>query len=264
MPGSRHFRRGFYLMPTLFTLGNMFCGFSSVVQTSLGGLELAAALIIIAAVLDGMDGRIARLTGTTSAFGLEFDSLADIVSFGMAPAMLAHRWALEAIGPGGRIGWALAFLYLVCAATRLARYNIQSASGDKRHFVGLPSPMGGSMLASVVYAFPERPDTRWVEVTAAIGVVAIAVLMVSRFRYRSFREIDLRSRRSYRWILPIAALLVAVVVHPASALLSLAAIYLASAPIAYAWNRLSGRGTPAGPSPESRHAAEVVDEPALR
>ena len=139
MPRSRHLRRGIYLLPTLFTVGNLFFGYSSVVQSSAGRLELAALSIVLAAVLDGLDGRIARLTGTTSAFGIEFDSLADIVSFGIAPALLAYHWAL---GPG-RVGWALTFLYVVSAATRLARYNIQPPSMDKRYFVGLPSPMAG-------------------------------------------------------------------------------------------------------------------------
>jgi CDP-diacylglycerol--serine O-phosphatidyltransferase len=256
MPTSRHFRRGIYLMPTLFTLGNLFCGYSSVLQASQGGLELGAALVIIAAVLDGLDGRIARLSGTTSDFGLEFDSLADVVSFGVAPAVLVHHWALQSIGRGGRIGWAVAFLYLVCAATRLARYNIQSATGDKRHFVGLPSPMGACAVASVVYAFPDPPPARWIGTTAAAGVAAVAFLMVSRFRYRSFREIDLKSRRSYRWVLPLAAVLVAVAVHPETALLVLGACYLLSAPAMWLRERLTGRAHPG--------SADAHHEPILR
>jgi len=256
MPTSRHFRRGIYLMPTLFTLGNLFCGYSSVVQAAQGSLELAAALIVIAAVLDGLDGRLARLTGTTSDFGLEFDSLADVISFGAAPAVLAQTWALQSIGRGGRIGWAVAFLYLVCAATRLARYNVQSATGDKRHFVGLPSPMGACAVASVVYAFPDPPPAPWAGLAAAAGVVAVAFLMVSRFRYRSFREIDLRSRRSYRWVFPLAAVLVAVWAHPEIALLTLGACYLVSAPLAWLRERLTGRTQPG--STDAHH------EPILR
>ena len=261
MPKSRHLRRGIYLLPTLFTVGNMFCGFCSVVQSSAGELETAALMIMLAAVLDGLDGRIARLTGTTSAFGIQFDSLADTVSFGVAPALLAYHWGL---GPG-RIGWSLAFLYVVCAAMRLARFNIRTASADKRYFVGLPSPMAGCVLASIVFAFPEPREARWLAAALAGLVFSVAILMVSRMRYRSFRDIDLRNRRSYIYVLPIAAVLVAIALHPKYVLLALSAAYLVSSPIFCVWDRRALRsaeqavdGNRAAPD------AEVVDDPALR
>ena len=178
MSRPRRLRRGIYLLPTLFTLTNLFCGYSAIVQTSTGNLELAAMLIILAAVLDGLDGRIARLSGSTSPFGVEFDSLADIVSFGIAPAMLAFHWGLAST----KIGWSLAFMFLVCAAMRLARFNLQRATADKRFFAGMPSPMAGMMLASVVLAFPEPPISMVVNVAWGVVVFVVAILLISRLR----------------------------------------------------------------------------------
>jgi CDP-diacylglycerol--serine O-phosphatidyltransferase len=227
MAKSPHFRRGIYLLPTLFTVGNMFCGYSSIVHSSIGKLEMAAVLIVIAGILDGLDGRIARLTGTTSEFGIQFDSLADIVSFGLAPALLAFHWGL----PANRIGWSLAFLYVVCAAMRLARYNIQKPAADKRYFVGLPSPMAGGVLACLV------------------------------FRYRSFHEVDLGNRRSYIYVLPIAAIVVAVVLSPRYVLLVCCTVYLVSSPLLY---RYALRAAVSVLPDDSGATSEVVDEPALR
>jgi CDP-diacylglycerol--serine O-phosphatidyltransferase len=259
MPKSRHLRRGIYLLPTLFTVGNMFCGFSSVVQSSAGKLESAALMIVLAAVLDGLDGRIARLTGTTSAFGIEFDSLADIVSFGLAPALLAYYWGF---GPG-RIGWSLAFLYVVCAAMRLARFNIQTVAVDKRYFVGLPSPMAGTVLACIVFAFPQPPQARWASAALAGLAFGVAILMVSRVRYHSFRAIDLRNRRSYIYVLPIAVVLVAITLHPKYVLLALSWGYLISSPLFYVRERRALR-TAKSVADDGAPGAKVADEPALR
>jgi CDP-diacylglycerol--serine O-phosphatidyltransferase len=148
------FRRGVYLLPSLFTLGNMFCGYACVVFAMRGEFETAAPFIGFAIVLDMLDGRIARLTGTASAFGVEFDSLADIISFGMAPAILAFSWGLQ---PLGRLGWAAGFLFVTAAAMRLARFNIQANSAgekDKRYFVGMPSPAAAAVPAATVFAYP--------------------------------------------------------------------------------------------------------------
>lgn len=254
MARTRHLRRGIYLLPTLFTVGNLFCGFFSVVQAAHGHLAKAALLIIVAGVLDGLDGRIARLTGTTSDFGVEFDSLADMVSFGMAPALLAYHWALN---PLGRVGWLIAFLFVVCAAMRLARFNIRADWGDKRHFAGLPSPAAAGTLACVVFAFPVVPESGWVSVLLAVLVAAVGLLMVSRFRYRSFKEFDLRNRRSYLYVLPLAAILVGVAIHPPAALLTTAAAYLISAPAIHGWG-LIRKGRRAQPTRE----IEVLDGPA--
>src|SRR2546423_6905147 len=147
------FQRGVYLLPSLLTLGNLFCGYACVVYAMRGEYETAAPFIGFAIVLDMLDGRIARMTGTTSEFGVEFDSLADIISFGVAPAILSFAWGLSSLG---RLGWAAGFLFVAAAAMRLARFNIQSArpGGDKRYFVGLPSPAGAAVPAATVFAYP--------------------------------------------------------------------------------------------------------------
>lgn len=255
MQNSRRLRRGIYLLPTCFTVGNLFCGFFCIVESSRGRFELAAILVIVAGILDGLDGRIARLTGTTSEFGVQFDSLADVVSFGIAPAFLIARWALA---PLGRAGWLVAFLYVVCAAARLARFNIQRAAVDKKHFVGLPSPPAAGVLASVAFAFPEPPQLRAVPAAAAVLVVVVALLMVSRLRYRSFKDFDLRNRRSYKAVLPIAAALVAVLTQPKWAIPVLAFAYLLSGPFVYVWGlvqRLQGRGPARGADPAGAKGA---------
>jgi CDP-diacylglycerol--serine O-phosphatidyltransferase len=232
MAKNRRFRRGIYLLPTVFTVGNLFCGFASIMQAGAGNFGWAALLILIAGVLDGLDGRIARLTNTTSEFGIEFDSLADIVSFGVAPAFLAHAWALV---PLDKLGWLVAFVYVVCVAMRLARFNIQRHAEDKRHFAGLPSPAAAGSVACLVYAVPEPVTLRWASGLAALFLVTVATLSISHVRYRSFKEFDLRNRRSYLYVFPMAVVLVAVVTLPEVALPTFAAAYLLSGPLAYGW-----------------------------
>lgn len=261
MVRSRRFRRGIYLLPTIFTIGNLFCGFYSLVLAFRGDFERAALMIVVAGVLDGLDGRIARLTGTTTEFGNQFDSLADVVSFGVAPALLVYRWALL---PLGRIGWLVTFLFLVCAAMRLARFNIQSSVGDKRFFAGLPSPSAAGALACVVFAFPLSPELIWVPISAAILIATLGLLMVSRFRYRSFKEFDLRSRRSYIYVLPLAVIVVAIALHPKGALLFFAALYLISAPSAFLWSLITRTGSRTSAQSAEQAAEAVVDEPAIR
>jgi CDP-diacylglycerol--serine O-phosphatidyltransferase len=224
----RKLRRGIYLLPTLFTTGNLVCGFTAVVMSFRGEIGRAAIFIIVAGVLDLLDGRIARLTGTTTEFGSEFDSLADIVSFGVAPAMLSYAWVLE---PFGRVGWLVAFLFVICAAMRLARYNIQAHSGERRHFVGLSSPVAAGSLATVAFAFPAKPEFGSPTALPLLLLVAtLALLMVSRFRYRSFKDLALIDRRSYIHVLPLAVTMVGVLIWPRWVMLTLAGVYLLSAP----------------------------------
>lgn len=262
MHGSRRLRRGIYLLPTLFTVGNLFCGFSSVLQSSRGAFAEAAALIFLAGLLDLLDGRIARLTGSTSEFGVQFDSLADLVSFGVAPAFLVWQWALA---PLHRLGWILTFLFVVSAAMRLARFNIQSSSGSKRYFAGLPAPAAAGAAACLTLAFPDPPEARWASALVAVAVVAIAVLMTSRLRYRSFKDFNLRDRRSYLWVFPLAVVLGIMVYTPTGALAVLAASYVASGPAGWLWGAIR-RASPSGSgrSPESVPSSEVVDEPVAR
>ena len=229
MARQKKLRRGIYLLPTLFTIGNLLCGFTAIVMSFRGDLRRAAIFIIVAGVLDLLDGRIARMTGTTSEFGSEFDSLADIVSFGVSPAMLAYAWVLE---PFGRVGWLVSFMFVVCAAMRLARYNIQAHPGEKRHFVGLSSPVAAGSMAAVAFAFPETPVTgEPAALLLLLLIPTLALLMVSRFRYRSFKDIGLRDRRSYMYVLPLAVMMVGILIWPRWVMLGIAVVYLVSAPV---------------------------------
>jgi CDP-diacylglycerol---serine O-phosphatidyltransferase len=233
-------RRGVYLLPSLLTMGNMFCGYACVVYAMRGEYETAAPFIGFAIVLDMLDGRIARMTGSTSAFGVEFDSLADVISFGMAPAILSFQWGLSALG---RLGWAAGFLFVAAAAMRLARFNIQSSTGgDKRYFVGMPSPAAAAIPAATVFAYPwGLNDYR--EALPVLGMVLVpAALMVSTIRFRSFKTINLQTRRPYTVLLALAAGLVLVIAEPRWVLVALSYSYLASAFIGLAITRVKPRG----------------------
>ena len=197
------FRRGAYLIPSLFTTGNLLCGYIAVVRSIQGEFEWAAIALFIAALLDRLDGWVARLTGTTSDFGVQFDSLADVISFGIAPALLAHIWALSALPRPFSLA---PFLYLATSAARLARFNIQAPMQDKRYFVGLPTPAAACAIAACVYYDPGRVADPITAFLVMFLVVTLSVLMISKVRYRSFKEIDLRRR--VPWIVVILMALV--------------------------------------------------------
>jgi CDP-diacylglycerol--serine O-phosphatidyltransferase len=241
----RRFRRGVYLLPSLFTLGNMFCGYACVVYAMRGEYETAAPFIGFAFVLDMLDGRIARLTGAESAFGLQFDSLADVISFGIAPAILSLAWGLSSLG---RLGWAVGFMFVACAAMRLARFNIQSAGGDKRYFVGMPSPAAAAVPAATVYTYPWGLHDYRAALPALLMVLVPALLMVSTIRFRSFKTIDLQTRKPYRVLLLIAAGIMLITWLHRYVLVVLAYSYLASAFVELAITRFRHRGgrVPAG------------------
>jgi CDP-diacylglycerol--serine O-phosphatidyltransferase len=241
-PGrGQRFRRGVYLLPSMFTMANMFCGYACIVHAMRAELETAALFIGFAFVLDMLDGRIARMTGTTSAFGLEFDSLADVISFGVAPAILSFKWALE---PLGQIGWAVGFLFVAAAAVRLARFNIQAPTQDKRYFAGLPSPAAAVVPAATVFAYPAGFQG-YAEAWLVLSMVIVpALLMVSTVRYRSFKSFDLQARRSYPVLFLVAVGLAALASSPRFLLLAMAYAYLASAFIGLAWHRLRRRPLP--------------------
>ena len=223
-------------------MGNMWCGYACIVYSMRGEYETAAPFIGVAYTLDILDGRIARLTGAESAFGLQLDSLADIVSFGVAPALLLFAWGLS---PLGRLGWAAGFMYVACAAMRLARFNIQAAGGDKRYFIGLPSPAAAGLLAATVFAYPAGLYDYRAALVALAVVLVPAVLMVSTIRFRSFKDLDLQSRRPFRVLLLISAGIVAVWTHPRGVLVAWVYSYLASPFVGMAVSRLRRR---AGPS----------------
>jgi CDP-diacylglycerol--serine O-phosphatidyltransferase len=253
-PPRRRFRRGVALLPSLFTIANMFCGYACVVYAMRGEFETAAPFIAFAMVVDMLDGRIARLTGTESAFGVELDSLADVISFGIAPAILSFAWGLSSLG---RLGWAAGFIFVTAAALRLARFNIQPSSGpDKRYFVGMPSPAAAAVPAATVYAYPSGLiDPR--EAVIALAMVLIpALLMVSTIRFRSFKTIDLQTRRPYTVLLLIAAAIMLITTHPRGVLVLTAYSYLASAFVELAITRFrhrDGRGHAGEPVPADAH-----------
>jgi len=249
---ARRLRRGVYLLPSLFTMANMFCGYACIVFAMRGDFELAAPFIGFAILLDMLDGRIARLTGATSDFGIEFDSLADVISFGVAPSILAFAWGLH---PLGRLGWAAAFIFAAAAAVRLARFNIQAGSVDKRYFVGMPSPAAAAVPAATVFAYPLGFHT-YTEALPALGIVIVpALLMVSTIRFRSFKTFDLQSRRSYAVLMLFAIAIAVLASHPAIMLVILAYGYLLSAFIGMAWHRLRRR-EPDATAPAEREAPE--------
>lgn len=221
--------RGLFILPTLFTVGNLFCGYLSLWCTIQGRFEIAAVLIVAAGVLDGLDGRIARMTHSTSEFGEEYDSLADLVSFGIAPAVLAYSWGLADFD---RLGWMASFLFVVCGSMRLARFNIQTHVVDKRYFVGLPIPAAAGTVATIVLATPERLLSRtWMAGLLALTFL-LSFLMISTIRYRSFKDLDLKRRRP-AWILPAIALFFAIVAYrPELALTTLVLVFVASGPVA--------------------------------
>jgi CDP-diacylglycerol---serine O-phosphatidyltransferase len=248
----RRFRRGASILPSLFTTGNLFLGFLAMVRTLEGRFGDAAPLIGAAVVLDMLDGRIARLTRTQSEFGAEYDSLADAVSFGVAPALLAYCWALSMVP---RAGWPAAFLFLACGVLRLARFNVQKHVVDARFFVGLPIPAAAAQVAAIVFVLPEPPSDRWAVAGATGLVVALAFLMVSTFRYRSFKGVDLSRRRSYVSVLGIAILFLLVAVHPQVSLLAATSAYTASGPVGWALSALRHRREPAPEAAEKPQPA---------
>jgi CDP-diacylglycerol---serine O-phosphatidyltransferase len=234
---ARGIRRGVSLLPSLFTLANLFCGWSCVVYAMRGELETAAPFIGVALVLDMLDGRIARMTGTASEFGVQLDSLADVISFGMAPAVLAYAWGLA---PLGRLGWAAGFLFVTGAALRLARFNIQKNT-DKRYFVGLASPAAGAIVAATVFYYPVGLHTRAQALFGVVLVVLPALLMVSTIRFRSFKTIDMGQRRRYSVLIALAGFLALVVTFPHEVLLIMAYTYLASGFVGLALHKLQRR-----------------------
>jgi CDP-diacylglycerol--serine O-phosphatidyltransferase len=240
----QRFRRGVYLLPALMTLSNLLCGYASVVYSTRGDFDTAASLIGVAMVVDTLDGFFARLTHTQSAFGAELDSLADVVSFGVAPAILAFTWGLWSLG---RLGWAAGFIYVAAAAMRLARFNIQSGSpADKRYFAGLPSPAAASVTASTVFLYPWGVQDYRIALLALPMLLVPGFLMVSTIRFRSIKAIDVDQRRPYRLTLLGVIALAAIATHPRIALVVLSYTYVLISLIVFIYGRLRRRlaGTP--------------------
>ncbi|TDI20907.1 MAG: CDP-diacylglycerol--serine O-phosphatidyltransferase [Acidobacteria bacterium] len=232
---TKRFQRTVYLLPSMFTVGTLFCGYACIVYAMQENYATAAIFIGVATVLDVLDGRIARLAGAASEFGGEFDSLADVISFGVAPAVLVLAWGLE---PLGRLGWAVGFLYVTATALRLARFNVQTDTPDKRYCVGMPSPAAAGVLVSTVFAWPDGFGVPQAPVIALAMVLVPALMMVSRMRFRAFGALALRPRRSFLVLLQIPLLIAAIAVQPEPVLFFMAYSYLASGPIGFVVGRL--------------------------
>lgn len=225
--------RGIYLLPNLLTTAGLFAGFYAIVAAMQGKFEIAAVAIIIAGIADMLDGRIARWTNTQTAFGVQYDSIADVVSFAIAPALVVYSWALFSLG---KVGWLSAFIFVVCGALRLARFNAQADTDDKRYFQGLPTPSAAGLIATMVWMGNEynifAPN---VAIIVAIITVIISVLMVSNNRYYSFKGYGIKGKVSFISIAVIILLLVVISLNPAETLFILAVLYVLSGPAYTLW-----------------------------
>jgi CDP-diacylglycerol--serine O-phosphatidyltransferase len=222
-------RKGIYILPNLFTSASLFCGFFALLRTLQEDFYTAAIFILASGLLDGMDGKIARYTNTTSRFGVEYDSLADVIAFCVAPGILVYAWALE---PFGRLGWLAAFLFVVCGALRLARFNLQSSTVESRFFSGLPTPAAAGVIATGVLVFYEVGDTGVSRhLTVLVVTYLLAFLMVSTFKYYGFKDIELFRRKPFRWLVIAILLLIVIVYEPEYTLFGLFFAYFISGPI---------------------------------
>ncbi len=246
-------RKGIYVLPNVITLSSMFGGFYSIIASLNADYERAAWAIVIASIFDALDGWVARMTHTATRFGIEIDSLADVISFGVAPGVLVYTWTLSAFG---RIGWLGSFFLVACAALRLARFNVQMGSTEKKHFSGLPTPASALVIASIVLAYNEVIEIlerlSLARIADAVGkdywVLAmtflLAGLMVSKVTYHSLKEANLKERRPFGLLVVIAAFLAVVAYHPALILFLVSISYVLIG-IAEALYKLVRRRTPA-------------------
>ncbi|GAC35453.1 CDP-diacylglycerol--serine O-phosphatidyltransferase [Paraglaciecola polaris] len=227
MPESK--RKGIYLLPNLLTTAGLFSGFYAVVASMNGHFEAAAVAIFVAMIFDGLDGRVARMTNTQSEFGAEYDSMADMVSFGMAPALVAYNWGLSGLG---KIGWLAAFIYVAGAALRLARFNTQIGTADKRYFQGLASPAAAALVAGLVWVGGEY-DVNGDDYGVIVALVTslAGLLMVSNFKYNSFKEVNWHGKVPFVALLLIMLIFVVVATEPALVLFVVFALYALAGPI---------------------------------
>ncbi len=228
-------RRGIYLLPNLFTTAALFAGFYSVVAAMKGFFDVAAIAVFIAMIADTLDGRIARMTHTQTAFGAQYDSLSDMVAFGVAPALVTYSWSLSYLG---KIGWLVAFVYAAATALRLARFNTQAHDQDKRYFQGLPCPAAAGVIAATVWlgaVYDITDGGMLVAIPIAVLTVFVAMLMVSTVRYYSFKEVNWKGRVSFIVILVSVALIAALAIAPPEILFGTFFIYACSGPVITLW-----------------------------
>ncbi len=226
-------RKGIYILPNLFTTAGMFAGFYAIVQAMNGQFEYAPIAIFIAMIMDGLDGRVARWTHTESDFGVQYDSLSDMVSFGLAPALVMYEWALSGLG---KLGWLAAFLYAAAAALRLARFNVQTG-GDSRYFTGLPSPSAAALIAGLVWVLHATYGVPGKEVSyVALGFTVFAALsMVTNIHYHSFKHFDVKNRVSFVTVIAVVLIFVLISLDPPQVLFMIFLAYAVSGPLFASW-----------------------------
>ncbi len=249
--GRRVKRRGVFLLPNLLTTGALFAGFFAIVAAMDNRFEAAAIAIFVAMFFDGLDGRVARLTNTQSAFGVEYDSLSDMVSFGVAPALVMFSWALSSLG---KVGWAAAFIYVAGAALRLARFNTQSDDSDKRYFKGLSSPAAAALLASMLWSFTDAgigvdQVPLLLALLAAVVTACLGLLMVLNIRYHSFKGVDAPGRVPFTVMLLLILVVGVVTIDPPLVLLLMATVYALSGPVQFVWAAVKPKPVPPPDAP---------------
>ena len=230
-------KKGVYILPNLFTTGNLFCGFWSIISVFQEKYYFAAVAILLASVFDALDGKVAKLSGATSKFGVQYDSLSDLVSFGIAPAVLAFSWALR---PYGRFGWLAAFLFVVCGALRLARFNVMASAGETKYFKGLPIPAAASMIALTILLYFELIETGGVkDIIILVMIYVLAFLMVSNIRYFSFKELNLARRKPFSIFMFVVLSMIVIIMHPVVVGFGFILLYVCSGPggLVIAWQK---------------------------
>jgi CDP-diacylglycerol--serine O-phosphatidyltransferase len=257
------FEKGIYLLPNLMTTLALFAGFYAVIAGMNGQFELGAIAIFVAMIFDGLDGRVARMTNSCSAFGAEYDSLADMVSFGLAPALLVYQWALQDFG---KLGWLIAFIFTVGAALRLARFNTQVGIADKRYFQGLPSPAAAALLAGFVWMIETNHIETGLESLAVLLLTLVAgLMMVSNIRFSSFKELNLKDKVPFVTLLVVVLVFVVITLKPAMILFILFFGYTLSGPFMtlkqLQQKRALRRQAKSQAKPEKSPATEPQNEP---
>lgn len=239
---AKNQRRGVYLLPNLLTTTALFAGFYSIIAAVDGNFQMAGASIFVAMIFDGLDGRVARMTNTSTEFGKEYDSLSDMVSFGLAPAIVVYQWGVARLTEWhvtwGRIGWLVAFLFAVAAALRLARFNTQASMTDKRYFVGLPSPTAAGVVAAFVWMSSKYDLTGLSALVVAFVVTAAAgALMVSKLRYYSFKDFNLSQRIPFTYLLIVPLVFMLISIDPPLVFFILFSAFTLSGPGLWLWRR---------------------------
>src|SRR5450631_3757019 len=251
---SRERRRGVYWLPNLLTTGALFAGFYAVVAAIDLKFEHAGIAVFVAMIFDGLDGRVARWTHTESAFGKEYDSLSDMVSFGVAPAIVTYQWGVARIAEYGplwrRLGWLVCFFYAAAAGLRLARFNSRAATQDKRYFEGLPSPSAAAIVAALVWLASDQTNIGLPGLILAFFVIAIAgALMISRFAFNSFKYVNAGAKIRFTYIVLVPLAFIFIFLHPSITLLIIFGLYALSAPCVWVYRKLRRRSRPVTPTP---------------